>query len=226
MKAIRVLKNRSTGASIVVLSCIESGYSELLASYLIHQSQIHSNFNTISIAGASLGVIQSLGATNPTVGGPNWPIVSTVYTRAANWGPVFLDQLALSTQLNSVSEIWVFEHLNCKAYTQFQTSLTTDTVASIHVSNLITLKNYLKNLSGGNASTDAAIKALHFKGFILEENGKITLSVDDGQGIKINGEEDLRYHAIVALVLSLLVILVGVYLFYSNTSKLAKSNTN
>ena len=79
------------------------------------------------------------------------------------WGPVFFDHLALAVQLHGVTEVWVFDHLDCGMY-KSTLKLETDEDPSIHLKQQQDLKKLL-------ASKHPNLK---FKGYLIAVNGGIS----------------------------------------------------
>ena len=221
--APRILKSASSGSPIFIVACIEPKFTEYLDWFLTHQTQVHSKYDQFALAGASLGAIQSLGSTNPTAGGPSWPVSNANYPHMANWGGALMDHISLATQLHGISEVWVFEHLDCDAYKNFQlaTATTTDLSAALHVANLVTLKNYLSTFTSAVPAIQTSVRALHFKGFVMKQDGSLTLSVDDGNGMSLLASSAVNSHnGAIGVLIGILVIAVGLALYASNTTML------
>lgn len=88
--------DRTTGkASVLVLGCIDPRYAHDLAWYLTHNQQLHADYDLITMAGASLGVIQN---------------------DFSGWNSMFFDHVQLALDLHGITEIWCFDHLDCGMY--------------------------------------------------------------------------------------------------------------
>lgn len=221
----QILKHKSTGASIFVLACIDPRFTEFLGWFLTHQAQVHSDFDQFNLAGASLGAIQSLGKTNPTAGGPAWPISSTSYPNTGNWGGVLMDHISLATQLHGIREVWVFEHLDCGAYKNFQfIAGSTDLNPSPHIANMVVLQNYIATFTNTAVpAIQTAVRALSFKGFVMSLDGSITLSVNDGNGMTLQVSKSLdSYNILIGTLISLLVVALGATLYLANKNTLLR----
>ena len=169
-------------ASILVLTCIDPRFTEVLFNYLNHQAQVHSDYDLFVLAGSSLGVIQGIpGAAKPPIGaGPavgSWPITAEVngtVLQGTSWTRSFTDHLALALELHQITEVWAFDHLDCGAYKFFQLGTSdTDMDVAPHAANLITLKNRLESTN----------PTLYFKGFVIhgpEANFRIEKTLDTG----------------------------------------------
>lgn len=135
-------------ANIVVLTCIDPRYTEVLANYLIHQAQVHDTYDLVVLAGSSLGVLATAGGSNPLSGTPViWPIISTATNSLCtiNWSKMFDDHVNIALALHNVTEVWVFDHLDCGAYKAFMTGLTTDTDVAPHHLNLTQFGAYVES---------------------------------------------------------------------------------
>jgi len=179
----RVLKKRGTGASVLVLACIDPRFVEFLSLFLAYQ--VWADYDLFTLAGASLGVLQSGasngGIDNPDNDGPDWPPPNGTVANVVNnadWAGVFYDHIVLALALHNISEVWVFDHLDCGAYKYLQFGFpSSDDETAPHVANLTSLQTLLEN--------DAKFSSLKFKGFIIELDGKILNPINDGTGISL-----------------------------------------
>ena len=110
-------------ASILILSCIDFRFAETLGWYLTHQSRLHDDYDLFSLAGASLGALQT-----------DYP----------GWQSAFFDHIGLAIQLHDIKEIWVFDHMDCGMY-KATLKLEKDEDKSLHVKKLTELKTLLKS---------------------------------------------------------------------------------
>lgn len=115
--------NRTT-AKIFVLSCIDPRFNERLAHFLINEKEIHSDYDLVSLAGASLGVLQD------------------EYTC---WQCMFYDTLNIAIALHSIKEVWVFDHLDCGMY-RAMLGMKTDLDPTIHNAYLQKLRSEISSL--------------------------------------------------------------------------------
>lgn len=192
----------NNGAKVLVLSCIDPRFTEFLAWFLTHQKQVHSNYDLFVLAGSSLGVTQ-----NRLSGSTLFP----------NWKGVFIDHLKIAISLHSITEVWVFDHLDCGAYKiiYYNDPTAADTAKQPHIDQLIELKDFLATYSlDATPSVNTAIQALYFKGFIMNTDGRITKVTDDGNGITVQ-DQVREGNATLSLVISALfftsVVLAVVY---------------
>jgi len=130
------------GAKVLVLSCIDPRFTERLAYHLIHNKQVHADYDLFTLAGASLGVIQH-----------DYP----------NWKPTFLDHVKLAIALHDIKEIWCFDHLDCGMY-KATLGLKDDMDPAIHTEYLLKLRGLLEQMHpeigfrGFVLMTDGSIK--------------------------------------------------------------------
>jgi len=109
------------GASVLVLGCIDPRFANSLAWYLTHSQELHMDYDLITLAGASLGVLQS---------------------SYHSWQPMFLDHVRLAIDLHNIQEIWVFDHMDCGMY-KATLDLKKDDKPDIHIEKLNELKELL-----------------------------------------------------------------------------------
>jgi len=168
----------STGAKVLVLGCIDPRFSAMLSSFLVNYKDVQFIYDLFILAGASLGANQSYltypGLRTASVPGPNYPL-NTISQFGVNWGPVFFDHLTIAISVHEITEVWVFDHLDCGAYKAIK-ALATDLDPSQHTPELIKLQGYIKTTQ----------PTLFYKGFIMDTNGGITKVVDDGNGVQFS----------------------------------------
>jgi carbonic anhydrase len=135
--------DRSKGkASALILGCIDPRYTHDLAWYVTHNQELHGDYDLINLAGASLGVLQT---THP------------------GWQNMFFDHVQLALDLHGISEVWVFDHLDCGMY-KATLKLETDEDPSIHLKQQQDLKKLLTSKHPN----------LKFKGYLIAVNGGIS----------------------------------------------------
>jgi len=179
----------TTGAKVLVLGCIDPRFSALLSSFLVNYKDVQFIYDLFILAGASLGANQSY-TTFPTtrastakgnyIGGI---ILDGTNYIGNNWGPTFFDHLAIAILLHQITEVWVFDHLDCGAYKaiKFGNLNLPDEDPTQHTPELVKLQGYIKT----------AQPALAFKGFIMDKGGNITKVVDDNRGISLDTPKSL-----------------------------------
>jgi len=195
------LITRSTGASVLVLTCIDPRFTEFLSWFLT--SQVWSNYDLFALAGSSMGYIQSqAGVQNPDGAassgpGPKWPIAVDDLS-GINWGAVFHDHVRLAVSLHNISEVWVFDHLDCSAYKHYQFNAAVDDDQTPHIANLRTMRTLLSN--------NSEFQDLKFKGFVMDLSGNINFAIgyDETTGIQL--DDEIKKHNRTALIVYLLLV--------------------
>ena len=166
----------NTGAKVLVLGCIDPRYASMLSSFLINYKDVLFSYDLLTLAGASLGVNQSYlsypsGLRTAGVAGSQYPL-NSIKQFGVKWGSAFFNHINIALALHSITEIWVFDHLDCGAYKAIK-GIVTDSDPTIHTTELTKLKGYI-------ATT---YPALAFKGFVMDTSGIITKVVDSNNGI-------------------------------------------
>lgn len=110
------------GASVLVLGCIDPRFANSLAWYLTHSQELHMDYDLVTLAGASLGVLQS---------------------SYHSWQTMFLDHVRLAIDLHDIQEIWCFDHMDCGMY-KATLDLKKDDKEDVHIGKLQELKKFLK----------------------------------------------------------------------------------
>jgi hypothetical protein len=168
-------------------------------SFLNNYKGVQFVYDLFILAGASLGVNQSYTTfpTKRSSGSAAAPyttnqlatgIANTVGPMGVNWGPTFFDHLSIARLLHQITEVWVFDHLDCGAYKAIKLGglpNATDLLPGPHTEELIKLQGYINIYTSttdylGNAPTQLA-----FKGFVMDMNGGITKVVDSG-GVQVD----------------------------------------
>lgn len=120
-QSIPMIDQTKKGASVLVLGCIDPRFANSLAWYLTHSQELHMDYDLVTLAGASLGVLQ---------------------TSYHSWQPMFLDHVRLAIDLHDIQEIWVFDHMDCGMY-KATLKLDKDDKEDIHIEKLKELKEFL-----------------------------------------------------------------------------------
>ena len=169
----------NTGAKVLVLGCIDPRYASLLSSFLINYKDVQFSYDLLTLAGASIGVNQSY-LTYPSllrtagVAGSQYPL-NSIPQFGVNWGSMFFQHINIALALHSITEIWVFDHLDCGAYKAIL-GLSSDLDLAIHTTELTKLKGFI----------NTTYPALAFKGFVMDTNGKITKVSSNSKGINLD----------------------------------------
>jgi hypothetical protein len=188
----------NTGASVLILGCIDPRYSALLSQFLIQYKDIQFNYDLFTLAGASLGFNQSYLTYDTLlrtagVAGSQYPL-NLIPQWGVLWGPVFCDHIRIALAIHNITEIWAFDHLDCGAYKRikFGNPSIPDLDINQHTPEL---RKMMMNIR----STPAFSK-LAFKGFVMDTEGTITQVVSSGNGIvipntKVPGSSRIRNYS-------------------------------
>jgi hypothetical protein len=96
----------NTGAKAMVLACIDPRYTYAVEEFLVRQLNTQNYYDLFALAGASLGA----GATGTAVSGLYDP---------ALYQEVFFEHLQIAVALHTITDVYVFDHLDCGAYKNF-----------------------------------------------------------------------------------------------------------
>jgi carbonic anhydrase len=185
---------RDYQTKVLVLGCIDPRYSQMLTSFLNNYKGVQFIYDLFILAGASLGVNQSYSTfpTKRNAGSTAAPyttnqlavgISNTVGPMGVNWGPTFFDHLSIARLLHQITEVWVFDHLDCGAYKAIKLGglpSATDLDPAQHTPELIKLQGYINTYTSSTDYLGNAATTLAFKGFIMDTQGEITKVVDSG----------------------------------------------
>jgi hypothetical protein len=159
----------------------------MLTSFLINYKDVQFSYDLTILAGSSLGANQSY-TTFPATRSPpatgNYPL-NLIPQFGGAWGPTFFNHLSIARALHGITEVWVFDHLDCGAYKRikFGDVANTDLLIPPHTQELTKLMGYVNTYTStadylGNPATNLA-----FKGFVMDTSGNITKVVDNGLGV-------------------------------------------
>jgi hypothetical protein len=183
----------SPPAKVLVLGCIDPRFQSYLTWFLTHQRHLHGQFDLFTLAGASLGVNQAesvdeggneLGGVQlsaaPPYSGVTWG--DGTYKNSApilrNWHNVFYGNLDLAVDLHQITDIWIFDHLDCAAYKiiKFNDSGASDLDIRAHSDEIIRLAIKLRqgnSYLGAINDNSAPFSGLNIKGFVINTSGDI-----------------------------------------------------
>ena len=185
------LKGTNSGAKVLVLGCIDPRYSNVLSSFLREYKDVQFIYDLFILAGASIGVNQSYTTTTRTLRTDGTR--GSVYTNnilAANgagignlgytWGPAFFDHLSVARKLHNITEVWVFDHLDCGAYKAiyYGDLSNPDLNVAPHVAEMQRLKTTIDNYTLNSDPLNTTPYSLGFEGFIIDLNGNISKHID------------------------------------------------
>jgi hypothetical protein len=179
--------NYTPPAKVLVLGCIDPRFASFLQWFLVHQKNVYGQYDLFTLAGASLGVNQAEEGVNSASAGPEysgqtWSTAPATgnYMNAGllHWDDVFYQHLGLAVSLHSITDVWIFDHLDCGAYKiiKFNNPSGTDTDVRAHSDEIARLALNLKIRNLGEFSS------LKVKGFVMNTNGDIFKVYDDNTG--------------------------------------------
>ena len=122
---------------IVVLSCIDPRFVEMLSDYL-QDDRGMDEYDLIVLAGASLGAEQDA------------------------WKKMFYDHMNLAIKLHKVTELWVFDHMDCSMYEKVY-GIKRDNDLHRHYKELCKLKEQIHE----------KYPAMKYVGYIMDLDGEI-----------------------------------------------------
>jgi carbonic anhydrase len=173
-------KGTYSGAKVLVLGCIDPRYASILSSFLREYKGVQFIYDLFILAGASIGANQSyLANGNVRTGGSRGDYPNNVLADGAagignlgrTWGPAFFDHLELAIELHGITEVWVFDHLDCGAY------------KAIHYGDLsvpdLDVKPHIAEMQKLRKSINTAGPRLGFQGFIIDQEGTITKYIEN-----------------------------------------------
>jgi carbonic anhydrase len=183
------VKGPYTGAKVLVLGCIDPRYSSVLSTFLREYKGVKFIYDLFCLAGASIGVNQSY-LQNSTVRAEG--TLGNVYTSnllatngagignlGSTWGPAFFDHLSLARFLHGITEVWVFDHLDCGAYkaVSYGDLSNPDLNVDTHIAELKRLKGLIDAYTQGADPLNTSY-SVGYKGFIIDVEGNIEKYMD------------------------------------------------
>ena len=232
--------NYDPPAKVLVLGCIDPRYASYLEWFLTHQAGIFGQYDLFVLAGASLGVTQAFSYSEDgpegSLPGPNNGDSTTDnynndFDILHNWDNVFYAHLGIALRLHQITDVWIFDHLDCGAYKliKFGDLTATDDDILPHRDEINALANQIKayaetaaNPLGSNLP-NADFLALNIKGYVMSTNGDIFKVYDDGN-TNLGGGYDITHHKsdsniVVWLVPSILAALVLLFIYFKYYGK-------
>lgn len=187
------LKGTNSGAKVLVLGCIDPRYSSVLSSFLREFKDVQFVYDLFILAGASIGANQSYLAngnvrTQGNVGTYANNILSDgragIGELGRQWGPAFFDHLSVARSLHQISEVWVFDHLDCGAYKAIHYGDLSNPDSSVypHITEMTKLKTIIDGYTTRTGTIvdplNTSAYSLGFKGYIIDQDGSIGRYVD------------------------------------------------
>ena len=174
------VKGSYSGAKVLVLGCIDPRYASILSSFLREYKGVQFIYDLFILAGASIGANQSyLDDGTVRAAGSRGDYPNNILANGAagignlgrTWGPAFTDHIEVAKQLHGITEVWVFDHLDCGAYKaiHYGDLGASDLDTAPHIAEMQKLKNNILYNYG----------PLAFQGFIIDQEGTITKYIDN-----------------------------------------------
>jgi hypothetical protein len=203
----------SPPAKVLVLGCIDPRYAGFLEWFLVHQAQIFGQYDLFTLAGASLGFNQArVGQGNASAGllfsGNAWntaPATGDYENNATflHWDDVFLNHLDIAVLLHQITDVWIFDHLDCGAYKIIKFN---DPTLAVSDSNVIAHSDEIARMAGYIAAHSAT---LNVKGFVMDTSGDIFKVYDDGQGgLEFSTSGTSNWWILPTVILGLVVLFI------------------
>lgn len=95
-----VQKGEATDKTLLLLTCIDLRYPAVIHSRM--EPKFHKLYDHVCLAGAGLAPVIDFGA-----------------DRKPHWEQAFLEHVAISVALHSISKVFVMDHRDCGAYRKF-----------------------------------------------------------------------------------------------------------
>lgn len=190
-------KGANSGAKVLVLGCIDPRYSAVMTSFLTQYQGVQFIYDLFILAGASLGANQSY-TTFPTIrtdgnrgSYPNNVLAdgaANIGNLGRSWGPTFFDHLSVAVLLHQITEVWVFDHLDCGAYKLILNGSlgATDDSEYPHIIELQKLKENINLYTANYDPINTTEYSLSFKGFVIGKTGTINFVLGDNTGVKVD----------------------------------------
>jgi hypothetical protein len=146
--------SNNTTAKAMVLACIDPRYTYAVEEFLIKQLDSQHYYDLFALAGASLG---------PALTGSP---VAGLYDPAL-YQEVFYEHLRIAIALHGITDIYVFDHLDCGAYKNFFGAPFTPTGPDCDKQPHANVINILKNTLTGDAGLPT-LSHLNVTGYIVD----------------------------------------------------------
>jgi hypothetical protein len=170
-----------------------------MTSFLTQYKGVQFIYDLFILAGASLGANQSYTTLSafpaPRAVGNRGSYPNNVLADGAanignlgrTWGPTFFDHLSVARLLHNITEVWVFDHLDCGAYKAILSGslAASDDVNDPHITEMQKLQTFIDKYTRGQDPLNTSPYSLSFKGFIIAKNGLIENVINDRTGTVI-----------------------------------------
>lgn len=146
--------SNNTTAKAMVLACIDPRYTYAVEEFLVKQLDAQHYYDLFALAGASLGPAR--------IGSP----VAGLYDPAL-YQEVFYEHLRIAIALHGITDIYVFDHLDCGAYKNFFGAPFTPTGPDCDKQPHANVINTLKNTLTGDVGLPT-LSRLNVTGYIVD----------------------------------------------------------
>lgn len=204
----------SPPAKVLVLGCIDPRFASFLEWFLTHQKNIFGQYDLFTLAGASLGFNQSkVGNGQPSAGtwNPGDPGTGNYENNATflYWDEVFINHLDIAVSLHQITDVWIFDHLDCGAYKIIKFN---SIDLSVPDDDILPHSNEINRTAGFILSHSTTNNYnLKVKGFVMNTYGDIYKVYDDNQGgLELTPETSSKWWILPTVIGSLVVV----YLYF------------
>jgi carbonic anhydrase len=181
----------SSTAKVLVLGCIDPRFISTLTSFLVNFKEVRFIYDLFILAGSSLGANQSYTTVFPTLrtntqqGTAPYPN-NLIPNLGITWGPSFFDHISIARLLHQITEVWIFDHLDCGAYKRIKygNANAPDNDSQSHTNEIVKLAENINTYTSTTDYLSNSPTVLSKKGFVMDTDGVITTVYDDGTGVK------------------------------------------
>jgi hypothetical protein len=192
-------------AKVLVLSCIDPRYTAILNWFLTNYKTLENDYDLFVLAGGSLGYNQANGSEFAPMNSTTNVTYNTANTKE-HWATVFKQHINLAKLLHGITEIWVFDHMDCGAFNYFLEPVGTETV-QLHYGSI---RKFIELVE-----TDYG--TLNFKGFLIDQTATIRLTHtktnDPATAINVDPMPTGKVNYFIVTLIGILVFLI----FYNIT---------
>jgi hypothetical protein len=227
---VNVPNNLVPPAKVLVLGCIDPRFASQLEWFLTHQAGIFGQYDLFVLAGASLGVNQAQSYRDVGAGGES-ATDGTNYNNGLvilnNWDSNFYAHLSIALRIHDITDVWIFDHLDCGAYKLIKFGALTETDEDID-EHSVEIERLAGNISGYTEVSGEVgalgplpipFSELNIKGFVMDLSGNIFKVYDDGQsnnggGYDITASSSSSSVWVIPVIISAFVLLFIYFKFF------------
>jgi len=236
---VNVPNNLVPAAKVLVLGCIDPRFASQLEWFLTRQAGIFGQYDLFVLAGASLGVNQAQSYRDEGAEGES-ATTGLNYNNDLvilnNWDSNFHAHLSIAMRIHDITDVWIFDHLDCGAYKliKFGNLTATDDDILEHSVEIERLADYIKEDLTEDVSVvpflgplPFAFSELNIKGFVMDLSGDIFKVYDDGQSNNGGGYDIITQSSssssnntvwVVPVIISALVLLFIYFKFFMQST--------